>query len=43
MYDKLYNGGLIRLLNVVDDFSREGLGIEVGYSLPSKRVTRALD
>ena len=37
------NGRVISLLNVVDDFNREGLGIEVDYSLPSKRVTRVLD
>lgn len=28
---------------MLDDFSREGLGIEVDVSLPSGRVTRALD
>jgi putative transposase len=28
---------------VVDDFNREGLGIEVDFSLPATRVTRALD
>jgi len=43
MHDKLSNGRVIRLLNVVDDFNREGLGIEVDYSLPSERVTRVLD
>jgi putative transposase len=32
-----------RLLNVVDDFNLEGLGIEVDFSLPATRVTRALD
>jgi putative transposase len=32
-----------RLLNVVDDFNREGLGIEVDFSLPAERVTRSLD
>ena len=29
--------------NVLDDFNREGLEIEVDVSLPSERVTRALD
>lgn len=31
------------LLNVIDDFNREGLGIEVGFSLPSERVIRSLE
>ena len=29
-------------LNVLNDFNREGLGIEVDVSLPSERVTRTL-
>ena len=29
--------------NVIDDFNREGLGIEVDFSLPSERVIRSLD
>lgn len=29
------------LYNVIDDFNREGLGIEVDFSLPAERVTRA--
>ncbi len=28
---------------MVDDFNREGLGIEVDFSLPAERVTRCLD
>ena len=32
-----------RLLNVVEDFNREGLGIEVDFSLPAERVIRSLD
>ena len=32
-----------RLLNVLDDFNREGLGIEVDFSLPAERVVRALN
>jgi putative transposase len=32
-----------RLLNVVDDFNRQGLGIEVDFSLPAPRVIRSLD
>lgn len=43
MHDQLADGRRIRLFNVVDDFNREGLGIEVDFSLPAERVTRALD
>ena len=43
MHDTLFNGRTIRLLTVVDDFNREGLTLEVDYSLPSERVARALD
>jgi putative transposase len=32
-----------QLLNVLDDFNREGLGIEVDFSLPAERVIRSLD
>src|SRR5262249_36069175 len=32
-----------RLLNVLDDFSRESLAIEVDTSLPSRRVQRVLE
>jgi len=30
-------------LNVLDDFNREGLGIEVDFSLPAMRVVRSLN
>jgi putative transposase len=43
MADRLEDMRAFRLLNVVDDFNREGLGIEADFSLPAKRVTRALD
>src|SRR5690554_4503258 len=43
MHDQLADGRSIRLFNVVDDFNREGLGIEVDFSLPAERVTLALD
>lgn len=42
MHDQLANGRAIRLLNVIDDFNREGLGIEVDFSLPAERVVRTL-
>ena len=31
MYDQLSNGRSIRLLNVIDDFNREALGIGVDF------------
>jgi putative transposase len=43
MHDSLSNGRSIRLLNVIDDFNREGLSIEVDFSLPAERVIRTLD
>lgn len=43
MADQLTNGRKIRTFNVLDDFNREGLGIEVDFSLPAKRVKRALN
>lgn len=43
MHDQLDDGRSFRLLNVIDDFNREGLGIEVDFSLPALRVTRTLD
>ena len=43
MADRLEDMRAFQLLNVVDDFNREGLGIEVDFSLPATRVTRALD
>lgn len=37
------DGRSFRLFNVLDDFNREGLVIEVDRSLPAARVVRALD
>jgi putative transposase len=42
MHDQLTCGRSFRLLNVIDDFNREALGIEIDFSLPSERVIRAL-
>ena len=39
---KLEDGRNLRLFNVIDDFNREALGIEVDFSLPSERVIRVL-
>jgi putative transposase len=43
MHDSLECGRSYRLLNVIDDYNREGLGIEVDFSLPSERVIRTLE
>jgi len=43
MADRLGDGRAFRLLNVLDDFNREGLGIEVDFSLPTERVIRSLN
>jgi putative transposase len=43
MHDQLSDGRSFRLFNVIDDFNREGLGIEVDLSLPSSRVIRSLE
>jgi len=43
MHDQLSDSGTFRLFNVLDDFNREGLGIEADCSLPAVRVIRALD
>ncbi|GAB3108172.1 hypothetical protein GCM10027217_34460 [Pseudomaricurvus hydrocarbonicus] len=43
MHDQLEDGRSYRLFNVLDDFNREGLTIEVDLSLPAERVTRALE
>ncbi len=43
MHDQLEDRRSVRLLNVIDDFNREGLGIEIDFSLPSSRVIRALE
>jgi len=43
MADQLADGRSFRTLNVLDDFNREGLEIEVDVSLPALRVARTLD
>lgn len=43
MHDQLADGRSYRLFNVIDDYNREGLGIEIDFSLPAERVTRSLD
>ena len=43
MHDSLGDGRAYRLFNVIDDFNREGLCIDVDFSLPAARVIRALE
>jgi putative transposase len=43
MHDSLRDGRSFRTFNVLDDYNREGLGIEVDFSLPALRVIRALE
>lgn len=42
-WDQLADGRSFRTLNIVDDFTRESLAIEVDVSLPGQRVARVLD
>lgn len=43
MSDSLLSGRTFRTFNVIDDFNREALWIEVDTSLPAQRVQRVLD
>jgi len=43
MCDSLFCGRRFRTFNVVDDYNREALAIEVDLSLPSVRVVRVLE
>ena len=43
MSDSLSNGRTFRTLNVIDDYNREALWIEVDTSLPAERVVRVLE
>lgn len=42
IYDACRNGTQLKILTVMDEFTREGLALEVGRSLPSKRVIAVL-
>jgi putative transposase len=42
MQDQLSDGRCIRLHNLIDDFNREALTIDVDFSLPALRVIRSL-
>lgn len=43
MHDALACGCRFRTFNVVDDFNREALSIEIDLNLPALRVVRVLD
>ena len=43
MSDSLSNGRTFRTLNILDDFNREALWIEIDTSLPAERVVRVLE
>lgn len=43
MANRLADGRQFRLPNVLDDFNREGLGMEVAVPLPAERVVRSLN
>ncbi len=43
MHDQLSDGRCIHLFNVIDNFNREELWIDVDFSLPSGHVIRSLD
>src|SRR5699024_7863847 len=43
LHDQLEDGRSFRVLNVLDDYNREGLGMEIDLSLPAQRVIRTLE
>ncbi len=43
LQDALASGRKLRVLSVIDTFTREALALEVGTSLPGSRVVRVLD
>ena len=43
MSDSLKDGRSVRTFNVIDDFNRECLTIDVDFSLPTQRVIRSLE
>jgi putative transposase len=42
MGDQLEDGRAFRMFNVMDDFKREAIGMEVDFAPPSERVVRSL-
>jgi putative transposase len=43
MSDALWSGRRFRTFNVIDEYNREALRIEIDTSLPAARVVRALN
>ena len=43
MHDRLADGRIIRLFNVIEDYNRRGLAIEVDFSLSTERVVCSLN
>lgn len=43
MSDALQSGRKLRTFNLIDDFNREALAIEIDTSLPAQRIIRVLD
>ena len=43
MSDTLMDGRSIRTFNIIDDYNREGLRVDVDFSLPGTRVVRSLN
>ena len=43
MSDALWDGRVFRTFNVVDDFNREALAIEIDLNLPAQRIIRVLE
>jgi putative transposase len=43
IHDQRNYASSYRLLNVIDDFNREGLGIKADFLLPAERVIRSLE
>ena len=43
MSDTLWSGRVFRTFNVVDDYNREALAIEIDLNLPAQRIIRVMD
>ena len=43
MHDVLTDGRALRLFNVIDDYNRKALKVEIDFSLPAQRAIRSLN